>query len=129
MGRESVQKSGFIRHRAFHGLLKRGSSKGSVKTNNAFKGYRKWWKRSPKKLKPDPKHRSGHRVIYGAEISVAAALVLCFAMLMLLLMVKEVGLTTRHCARWEFWTLLASGGRSSVIRLARDAGSRILQWI
>ncbi|CUS24005.1 LAQU0S13e01156g1_1 [Lachancea quebecensis] len=129
MGREYVQKSGLIGHRAFHGLLKRGSSKDSLKTNNASKGYRKWWKRSPKSSKPNSNYGSGHRIIYGADLSLVGALALCFAMLMLLLMVKEVGLTTRHCAKWEFWTLLASGGRSSVVRLARNVGFRILQIV
>ncbi|SCU89825.1 LAFA_0E21198g1_1 [Lachancea sp. 'fantastica'] len=74
--------------------------------------WRPWEKRCAKDASNS---RKRPQALYNTDISIAVAVVICFSLAVLLLIVKEIGLTARHCVKWDLWTVLATGQRNSVV--------------
>ncbi|SCV05417.1 LANO_0H07030g1_1 [Lachancea nothofagi CBS 11611] len=132
MGLEFAKGGESHRYRAFRGLLKHRSTSERKKDKLVGKSHpaksKSFWKNWSKKDAGDnPSTEAGLKVIYGVELSLATALVFCFAMTILLMIIREIGLTTRHCVKWDFWTLVATGKRNSVVKLGRHLSRKVWQ--
>ncbi|CEP61329.1 uncharacterized protein LALA0_S03e00430g [Lachancea lanzarotensis] len=84
--------------------------------------WRPWGKRYAKQA---PINQKKLRALYNVDISVAVAIVICFGLAVMLLIVKEIGLTARHCVKWDMWTILATGQRNSVVRIVQRVAYKL----
>ncbi|SCV00964.1 LAME_0G13124g1_1 [Lachancea meyersii CBS 8951] len=119
MSSSSSQKPGNGKRssiKGLRGILKRNSDSGGKVVKTEPKRSRPFWRSWPKRYSSEPlRNENRLQAIYSVDISIATAIVICFALAVLLLVVKEIGLTARHCVKWDLWTFLAMGKRSFVM--------------
>lgn len=129
MGFKLIQENESRGNGAFARFLTLRNRKKGVKMVNESPKRKKWWKRGRKETEIEASTFHGIGSVYKADISILTALTIWFAMGILLLIIREVAFTTRDCAKWEFWTLLATGSRNAVLQTVRSVGFKALQWL
>lgn len=104
------------------------------------------WTLVKRLTKPRPHLAEGHvdgrdggitaRIVYGVELSATTTVLVCFALLIVYLIIRElgallrdVGLTARHCTTWQFWTILVTGKSNPVVAALRSLSQQAWRFL
>ncbi|SCU88504.1 LADA_0E10550g1_1 [Lachancea dasiensis] len=125
-GQETRQSRNLLSFPSSSTLSRRGKAQLVANSKRAkVKPFWKTWTRKKGSKVELSSHTDKLRAIYGTELSLVTALVVCFVMAILLMIVKEVGQTARYCIKWDFWTILVTGKRNSVVSIVQSACYKI----
>lgn len=76
-----------------------------LKSKNPFK---------KRKFRESTEAKAVANVIYGVRLDVPTTILLCVTLVIFFFVVKEVGITIRHWAKWQFWTYLITGRSTNI---------------